>query len=125
MAGKIAYGTEMTFQKENDGDKMSKIEHFKELLRDLEDLRFIDGYGECWWEHCDDEICATSQFYSYKELAEKYNVNYEKYGLDEDGENNEVDDTIEIWGCAENVSWEINKKITAHMMELIGPEEKL
>lgn len=33
-----------------------------ELLKDLQQVSELDGYGACWYEHCDDEICATSQF---------------------------------------------------------------
>lgn len=128
MAGKIAYGMETIFQKENNGDKMSKIAKFKELLVDLEELKEIDGYTIYQSEANDkDYYVATDCFYEYKELAEKYDIDYKSYDVDEDSEKNE--DKFEykywIWDCVGSISWEIEKKIKGYMMELVGPEEEL
>lgn len=94
-------------------------EKLKELLKDLQEVSELDGYGSCWCEHCDDEICATSQFWSYKPLAKKYNVDYEKYHMEEDGEDSNVEDTTILWdnGCC--LSYEIEVEIKKQIAELL------
>lgn len=89
-----------------------------ELLKDLQQVSELDGYGACWYEHCDDEICATSQFWSYKPLAEKYNIKYEKYGMKENGEDYDVEDTIALWDNGSNLSYEIAQEIKRQIREV-------
>lgn len=89
-----------------------------ELLKDLQQVSELDGYGACWYEHCDDEICATSQFWSYKSLAEKYNIDYEKYDMKENGEDYDVEDTIALWDNGSNLSYEIAQEIKRQIREM-------
>lgn len=99
------------------GDSMNSKIH--ELLQDLQQVSELDGYGACWCEHCDDEICATSQFWSYKPLAEKYNIDYEKYNMEEDGEDCDVEDTVILWDNGCNLSYEIEQEIKKQIKELL------
>ena len=104
---------------------MSKIGHYKELLSDLEELKEIDGYTIYQSELNDkDYYVATDCFYEYKELAIKYDIDYKAYGLIENEENRDKCEEYRyaIWDCVSSISWEIEKKIKAYMMDLIGPE---
>lgn len=96
-------------------------DEINELLRDLQQVSELDGYGACWCEHCDDEICATSQFWSYKQLAEKYNIKYEKYDMKENGEDCDAEDTdtVVLWDNGSNLSYEIAQEIKKQIKEVL------
>lgn len=99
---------------------MSKREYV-DLLNDLEELKEIDGYTT-YQSEANDKDCytATNCFYEYKELAIKYDVDYNKYGMAEDYKRNEDKSKYEWWDCVGSISWEINNVIKKEMLKLVG-----
>ncbi len=103
------------------GDIMNKQLKYKELINDLEELNRIDGYT-IYQSEANDKDCytATNCFYEYKELAIKYNVNYNAYDMAEDYKRNEDKSKYEWWDCVGSISWEINRTIKSTISNLIG-----
>lgn len=100
---------------------MNKQSKYRELINDLEELKEIDGYTT-YQSEANDKDCytATDCFYEYKELAIKYDIDYNAYDMAEDYKKNEDKSKYEWWDCVGSISWEINHAIKSAMSNLIG-----
>lgn len=84
-------------------------EKLNELVNDLYTLGFKDGYSSTRADYCYDEIVAEDCLYEYKELGEKYGINFEEYILDSE----------DYWDTQQGLAWEIEKKIKKQINEIV------
>lgn len=79
-----------------------------ELIRDLMELAWLQGYHECRFMYCKkDEIAAEECFDEVIPLAKKYEVEYEKV------------DGMDFWEEGESLEYKILKKIEEEMEKVI------
>ena len=79
--------------------------NYEEIIRDLFNLGYINGFVECRSDYNDDKTVGVSCYYEYTLLAHKYDIELEQ---------NIPDDKYsakEIWDIVNDLSYKIEQNI--------------